>query len=86
MADALGDKAVVVLRGHGLTSTGTTVEEAVLRAIGVDTLAGLSLAVTQAGGTLVDISPEDMAELPDLGSGLNTATAWRHELARIANR
>ena len=36
-----------------------------------------------AGGQLQDISQEDMAELPDLGSGFNTSTAWRHELARL---
>ncbi|MFC5997012.1 class II aldolase/adducin family protein [Pseudonocardia hispaniensis] len=83
VADALGDRPVVVMRGHGLSSTGTSVAEAVLRALSVDTLASLSLAIVSAGGTLQPIAPEDLAELPDLGSALNLSTAWRHELARL---
>lgn len=84
MTQCLGDKAVVVLRGHGLTSTGSSVHESVLRAISVNTLARLSLSVVQAGGELRDISDEDVAELPDLGAALNHQTAWRHEVARLA--
>ena len=32
---------------------------------------------------LADLPPEDMAELPDLGTGFTEATAWRHEIARL---
>lgn len=83
MVRAMVDRPVVLLRGHGLTSTGDSPAEAVLRAISVDTIARLSLSVVGAGGTLVDLPAEDRAELPDLGSGFNEQTAWRHELARI---
>jgi 3,4-dihydroxyphthalate decarboxylase len=83
MVEAMGSRPVVLLRGHGLTSTGASVAEAVLRAISVDTLAGLSLAIVAAGGTLADIPEADMAELPDLGDTFNQATAWRHEIARL---
>lgn len=83
MVDAMGDRPVVLLRGHGLTSTGAGVAEAVLRAVSIDGIARLSLTIASAGGVLRDLPPEDMAELPDLGGGLNVATAWRHELARL---
>lgn len=83
MFHAMGDRPVVLLRGHGLTSAAETVEQAVLQAISVDTLAGLSLQVTAAGGELQDLPDSDMAELPDLGGSFNTQTAWRHELARL---
>jgi 3,4-dihydroxyphthalate decarboxylase len=83
MTAAMGDRPVVLLRGHGLTSAAASVEDAVLQAISVDQLAALSLTVVSAGGTLCDLSAEDMAELPDLGAGLLSATAWRHELARL---
>lgn len=83
MAEAMGERPVVVLRGHGLTSAAATVEQAVLQAVSVDAIAGLSLQVTAAGGKLVDLPEEDMSELPDLGAGFNTGTAWRHELARV---
>jgi ribulose-5-phosphate 4-epimerase/fuculose-1-phosphate aldolase len=84
MVDAMGDRPVVVLRGHGITSAGPTVAQAVLQAISVDQLARLSLTVVTAGGQLRDLPEADMAELPDLGGGFNVATAWRHELARLA--
>ncbi|MGM9474606.1 class II aldolase/adducin family protein [Pseudarthrobacter sp. YS3] len=83
MLHAMGDRPVVLLRGHGLTSAAETVEQAVLQAISVDTLAALSLQVTAAGGELTDLPDADMAELPDLGGSFNTQTAWRHELARM---
>ncbi|WP_227997021.1 class II aldolase/adducin family protein [Nocardia australiensis] len=83
VAAALGDRPLVVMRGHGLTSTGTSVPEAVLRAISVDSIAALSLSVASAGGTVRSISAEDLADLPDLGAGLNQTVAWRHELARL---
>ncbi|WP_375000859.1 class II aldolase/adducin family protein [Aeromicrobium sp. CTD01-1L150] len=81
MVDHLGESAALVLRGHGITSTGASVPEAVLRAISLNGLAALSLSIVQAGGQLQDISADDVAELPDLGSSLNHQTAWQHELA-----
>ncbi|MFF9808234.1 class II aldolase/adducin family protein [Streptomyces coeruleorubidus] len=83
MAAALGDRDAVVLRAHGLTTTGASVPEAVLRAVSVDTIAKLSLDIVKVGGTLTDLPEEDMRELPDLGGSFNHDTAWRHELARL---
>lgn len=83
MLASMGDRPVVVLRAHGLTSAAGSVEQSVLQALSVDGLAALSLRVLGAGGTLRDLPAEDMAELPDLGGAFNTATAWRHELARL---
>jgi 3,4-dihydroxyphthalate decarboxylase len=83
MLDAMAAKPVVILRGHGVTATGDSVAQAVLRVLSVDAIARMSLTVVSAGGTLRDISDEDMAELPDLGSSLNLEIAWRHELARL---
>ncbi|WP_304687206.1 class II aldolase/adducin family protein [Microbacterium sp.] len=85
MVTAMAGRPVVLLRGHGLTSAAPSVEQAVLQAISVDLIARLSLDIVSAGGTLRDISGEDMAELPDLGSAFNTQVAWRHELARLGD-
>jgi ribulose-5-phosphate 4-epimerase/fuculose-1-phosphate aldolase len=84
MVTAMGDRPVVLLRGHGLTSSGRSVQEAVLRAISVDTLARLSLQIRSAGGQLADLPAADLAELPDLGPGFNEGVAWRHEVSRLA--
>jgi 3,4-dihydroxyphthalate decarboxylase len=83
MVRSMADRPVVVLRAHGVTSAAATVEQAVLQAISVDGLARLSLRIVSAGGTLLDLPDTDLAELPDLGAGFNTGTAWRHELARL---
>lgn len=91
MADALGDRPVLVLRGHGLVSVAagpphTAIARAVLQAIAVDTLARTTLAIVQAGGTPEPISDEDLAELPDLGGGFNIETMWRHLQRRAADQ
>ena len=85
MLDAMAERPVVVLRGHGVTATGGSVVQAVLRVLSLDMIARMSLTVASAGGTLRDISDEDMAELPDLGSSLNLEIAWRHELSRLGH-
>lgn len=86
LADALGASPVVIMHGHGLTATGSSVAEAVLAAQAVNTIASLALAVAQAGGRPRAISAADQRLLPDLGQGLNTQTAWRHELYRLQSR
>jgi ribulose-5-phosphate 4-epimerase/fuculose-1-phosphate aldolase len=83
MVAAMGDRPVVILRAHGLTSAGGSVQEAVLQAISVDTIARISLTVLGAGGTLADLPAADLAQLPDLGRALNADVAWRHEIARL---
>jgi ribulose-5-phosphate 4-epimerase/fuculose-1-phosphate aldolase len=89
MVDALGERPVVILRGHGLVSAAggdpeTAVKTAVLQAIAVDTLARMTLAVRQAGGTPRAISDDDLAALPDLGGGFNVETMWRHLLTGVS--
>jgi ribulose-5-phosphate 4-epimerase/fuculose-1-phosphate aldolase len=91
MADALGDRPVVILRGHGLVSVAdgpaeTAVKQAVLQAVAVDTLARTMLTILSAGGTPTPISEEDLAGLPDLGGGFNVDTLWRHLVRRISPR
>lgn len=83
MVETMAGRPVAVLRAHGLTSAAATVEEAVLQAISVDRICGMSLSVTGSGGTLQELPSSDQAELPDLGGRFNTDTAWRHECARL---
>lgn len=85
MVEVLGSRPAVILRGHGVTTTGVDVPSAVLTAISIDRLAQMHLAVAAAGGVPETIPDEDFAELPDLGQAFNSATAWRHELARIGD-
>jgi ribulose-5-phosphate 4-epimerase/fuculose-1-phosphate aldolase len=83
MVAAMRGRPVVICRGHGITSAATTIQQAVLQAIGLNELARMSLRVRAAGGTLRDIDDADWDDLPDLGPGFNTDAAWRHEVARL---
>ncbi|MGW1208941.1 class II aldolase/adducin family protein [Streptomyces sp. NPDC002499] len=90
MVAALGDRPVVVLRGHGLVAVGTgdpvhAVAEAVARALAVDSLARVTLAAAATGAPLRPIPDEDIAELPDLGPSFNVSAMWRHLAARVAH-
>jgi ribulose-5-phosphate 4-epimerase/fuculose-1-phosphate aldolase len=88
MVGALGERPVLVLRGHGLVSVAdgpprTAVAQAVLQAVAVDTLARTTLTILSAGGVPRPISDEDLADLPDLGAGFNVDTMWRHLRRRL---
>jgi ribulose-5-phosphate 4-epimerase/fuculose-1-phosphate aldolase len=82
MLAAMGDRQVCVLRGHGITVAGETVGQAVVRALHLDALARVTLELARLGRTAPEIPPEDVAELPDLGSVLNDEAAWRYHVAR----
>lgn len=83
MLEAMGDRPVCVLRGHGVTTTGSSLGEAVVRALNLEALARMTLGVVQAGGALRDLPAGDLAELPDLGASLNEESVWRHHLSRL---
>lgn len=85
LADALGGGTGVVMRGHGLTTVGASVEEAVLRALSINEIFQIMMDVHASGGKPRPIPDEDLAQLPDLGPGFNTGVAWRHEVARLAH-
>jgi ribulose-5-phosphate 4-epimerase/fuculose-1-phosphate aldolase len=83
MVAAMRGRPVVICRGHGITSAAGTIQQAVLQAISLNELARMSLRVRAAGGALRDIDDADWDDLPDLGPGFNTDSAWRHEVARL---
>lgn len=85
MLAAMGDAPACVLRGHGITVTGRTVREAVMRALNLNALAVITLDVARTGRTAPHIPAEDIAELPDLGSAFNDDANWRYYAAK-ANR
>lgn len=82
LLDVMGEAPACLLVGHGLVVTGSTVAQAVTRAISINDLAKLTLMVAATGKPLKTIPEEDFAELPDLGPALNDDSAWRHYLAR----
>lgn len=83
MLAAMGNAPACVLRGHGVTTTGSSIAEAVIRALNLESLARVVLGAAQAGGHPPDLPESDVAELPDLGATLNEENVWRYHLARL---
>lgn len=86
VAAALGGSPVLVMRGHGITAVGSgphAVEQAVVRALALDVLARVSLESARLGGRAPELTPEDVAELPDLGGAFNDVMLFGHHLARL---
>jgi ribulose-5-phosphate 4-epimerase/fuculose-1-phosphate aldolase len=84
MLAAMGDRPVCLLRGHGITTTGESVEQAVARALAIDSLARMASRVVMLGGTVRAVADTDLALLPDLGTGFNDALLWQYHEARLA--
>lgn len=84
MLAVLGDGPACLLRGHGVTVVGETLEQAVVRALDLNALAEVTLAAAQAGRVPDPIDAADIAELPDLGSAFNDIAVWRYYAAKEA--
>ena len=86
MIEAMGDRPVCVLKGHGITVTGASVEEAVVRALNLNALATVTLELARLGAGPEAIPAEDVAELPDLGAAFNDLAVWRYHLAKARSQ
>jgi ribulose-5-phosphate 4-epimerase/fuculose-1-phosphate aldolase len=86
MLAAMGDRPVCLLKGHGITVTGASVQEAVVRALNLNTLATVTLELARLGAHPEPIPDEDVGELPDLGSAFNDLSVWRHLVAKARSR
>ena len=80
---AMDDATVCVLRGHGVATTGDSVEQAVVRALNLKVLARVCVQLAGLGVEVDNLSDEDRAELPDLGSAFNDLSAWGHHVGRL---
>jgi ribulose-5-phosphate 4-epimerase/fuculose-1-phosphate aldolase len=83
MVEATAGADVCVLRGHGATATGDSVQQAVVRMLNLEALARVSLELARLGAEVPDLPAEDRAELPDLGSAFNDQSVWRHHVGRL---
>jgi ribulose-5-phosphate 4-epimerase/fuculose-1-phosphate aldolase len=83
VAAAVGDAGVCILRGHGVVTTGESVEQATLRALDLAELSRISTEVGLLGGRPQVLADDDRRELPDLGSSFNDLSRWRHYVGRL---
>lgn len=83
MIDAMGDRPICVLLGHGITVAAASVEQATVLALNLDELLSVTVDLALLGAHPESLSERDMAELPDLGSGFNDTMAWRALVAEL---
>ena len=83
LVQAMGDRPVCLMRGHGITTSGESVQEAVVRAINCNVLAQVTRELALLGARPPEVSEEDLIELPDLGSAFNDEMVWRHHVAMV---
>jgi ribulose-5-phosphate 4-epimerase/fuculose-1-phosphate aldolase len=77
MVAAMGSRPVCLLRGHGITVAAATVEQAVVSALNLNELLGLTVELARLEAAPPELEAEDLAELPDLGSSFNDHKAWQ---------
>jgi L-fuculose-phosphate aldolase len=63
VANALGDRKVVMMRGHGVTVTGVSVEEAVIRTLTLENACHDQVLCLAMGGEIVEFAEEDIESL-----------------------
>jgi HCOMODA/2-hydroxy-3-carboxy-muconic semialdehyde decarboxylase len=85
LAKKLGDKPVVLMRGHGNVVVGPTVKRAVIRAVYTEVNARLQSAAIALGGPIRFISPEEGA-MRDKAPGEEARTwdVWKSKAVRDA--
>ncbi len=88
LIDAMGPADVCLMRGHGVTVTGSSVEQATVRALNLELLARVTVDLARLGAAPDVLTENDRAELPDLGAGFNEGLVWRHhaQIDRWAHR
>lgn len=86
LAATLGERDAVLLRGHGVATVGDGPIQAVLRALDIDELARITVAVAGLDGRPGDVPQADRADLPDLGSSFNEQVMWRYHVGSLALR
>ena len=83
LISVMGANDVCLMKGHGITVTGKSIEEATVRAIKFESLAQITLQVAQLGRTAPDIpwmDIEDFVRTSKGGSMLSRGVewVWRH--------
>ncbi len=83
MLDAMGTSSVCVLRGHGITVAGPSIEAATVAAVNLNELLVVTVELAKLGATPPDLDDAELSELPDLGGAFNDCLAWRALVAEL---
>jgi ribulose-5-phosphate 4-epimerase/fuculose-1-phosphate aldolase len=78
LVTAMAGRDVCLMRGHGITAVGPTVQAATARALNLEQLARVTLELARLDARPDTLTDADRAELPDLGTAFDDGLVWRH--------
>jgi HCOMODA/2-hydroxy-3-carboxy-muconic semialdehyde decarboxylase len=85
LAESLGDKPVVLMRGHGNVATGPSLQIAVFRAIYTEVDARLELQAIGIGGPIAALTPEEGIKADKVNEQI-VGRAWDLWKQRVAGK
>jgi ribulose-5-phosphate 4-epimerase/fuculose-1-phosphate aldolase len=83
LADAMDGRPVCLMVGHGITVAASTVEQATVLAVNLNALLEVTVELARLRAEPPEVSSEDLAELPDLGSAFNDTLVWNSLVAEL---
>ena len=82
MLATMGNHRACILKGHGITVVGHSIESALLSALNVNTLAQVALEIAKTGSRATPIPPEDQALVPQQ-SKFSPDAGWKFYQAKL---
>ena len=76
LAEALGDKSTVLMRGHGVAVVGSTIQIAVGRSIYLDINAKVEAQALALGGNITYLDPQEAQKMMDAGENRSYERPW----------
>lgn len=76
LAEILGDKAAVLMRGHGVAVVGSTIPIAVGRSIYLDLNAKIETQALGLGGNITYLDPQEAQKMMDAGENRSYERPW----------
>ena len=84
MVEKMGDRDLILLRGHGVAVAGTSVEDATNLAIEFERLGKIMYYLAQSGRTLIELSPDDVARYDPSSRKAQAFRSQRRQSADLA--
>ena len=76
MLAAMGDRDILLMRGHGITVSGGSVEQVTTQAIKFDQLSKIMWDIALSGREPIEIRDEDRERYSAMGRGERRTSGW----------
>ena len=86
LAQALGDKTCVLMRGHGVVVVGSSIPIAVGRSIYLDMNAQIQTQAMALGGNVTYLDPQEARKVMDAGENRGYERAWELWKAKVTGK